>query len=331
MNQFPKLSHIPVLLSPVLQILKQHHIKSVLDCTFGNGGYTREFLKLYDTTSIDRDLSSCELGKSLGFKVEHLNFRHINRHYDAVVYDLGMCTNQLSNRGFSYRNSSELDMRMDTSQELSAYNVVNEYHVDKLARILIEGEEKMGYKIAKNIVASREKKPITTSGQLSDLILKVKNMQGFKGVKHPAAVAFQAIRMHVNDELASLWDSLVNCERYLEENALVIVVTFHSLEDRLVKHFFKSCIDGSREDRTPQEISKKDGARYHRQRVESVKALYDFERYGQEKELNTKRSGTFKQLGKVIKPSALEILENPRARSAKLRCYQRTAAPPIYS
>ena len=314
-----------------MDILQKNSIKTVLDCTFGNGGYTRELLKKYNVTSIDCDLQACELGKSLGFDVQHLNFRFFKGNFDVVIYDLGICTNQLSNRGFSYRESTKLDMRMDTTKELSAFNVVNDYHLDEIANVLIKGEEKMGFKIAKRIIQQRQKSLIHTSGELSNLVLDVKNMKGYKGVKHPAALTFQAIRMHVNNELENLKDSLINCEKQLQQGSMVFIVTFHSLEDRLVKHFFKSCMNGKRDFRDVYEISKKDGGKYHRQRVNSAKQLLEFEKYGSELEVENKMESSFTQYCKVIKPSAEEIRDNPRARSAKLRIYVRTSAPPIYS
>ena len=162
---------------------------------------------------------------------------------DGILLDLGVSSYQLDEgeRGFSYIKDSKLDMRMDKTQDFSAYDVVNFYSEERLANVIYEyGEERFSRQIAKKICENRKNKEIETTNELVEIIKQV--IPYTKNGGHPAKKTFQAIRIEVNDELKPLYDTIINSIKMLKEGGRLCVITFHSLEDRLVKNAFNDCI-----------------------------------------------------------------------------------------
>ncbi len=263
--------HIPVLLDECIKLLEIKKDGLYLDLTVGRAGHSREILKRLDKNGfligVDRDLSAIEESQKIlskissNFKLIHSNFTQIDSilnelgldKVDGVIMDLGVSSPQFDegDRGFSYREDAPLDMRMDKSQNLSAYQIVNTYSLQQLNRIFREyGEDKYSYNVAKNIVKEREKKPIETTFELVDIIKASKPNKELKKIGHPAKQIFQALRIEVNDELNSLSIALDKIVQRLKRGGILEVITFHSLEDRIVKHKFKNLceIKGNRED-----------------------------------------------------------------------------------
>ena len=298
--------HVPVLLNPILDHLKNYKNLHIIDGTFGRGGYTKTFLNLgFHVTAFDRDPDSVIFAEKIKTDYpEHFEFIHdqfsnmgqISKKIDAVVLDLGVSSPQIDSpeRGFSVRFDGPLDMRM-SKDGISAYDLVNSLDQEALANIIFQyGEERDSRKIAHLIAKSRLISPIKTTLQLVEIIKKV-NAHPKKALDS-AIRTFQALRIYVNNELEELKQGLTSAGKMLTNEGLLIVVTFHSLEDRIVKNFIKSC-------------TKKD---------ESVS------RYTPTgKEFNP----TFREVIKHQSPSPDEINSNPRSRSAKLRIAERTSAP----
>lgn len=246
--------HQPVLLEQTIELLDPKPGSTVIDMTAGYGGHAEAILERIKTNGelilIDRDYDAVEyLQRKFGGKTNvailQSNFMEINwseiGRIDSALLDLGVSSPQLDSkeRGFSFNGEADLDMRMDRSQALSAKTIVNEYSEAELADIIYyNGEEKRSRKIAKEIVSSRGIKPITTTKELALIIEKVVPKRGQK--IHPATKTFQAIRIAVNDELNNLEKTLpLVCEQ-LKAGGRLAVISFHSLEDRIVKQFFKS-------------------------------------------------------------------------------------------
>lgn len=225
---------------------------------------------------------------------EELEKRGINK-VDAVLFDLGVSSPQLDDksRGFSFHNDARLDMRMDRDQKLSAYEVVNEYSEQDLARIFYKyGEDKFSKSVARRIVEYRKEKPIETTLELVEVIKSGVPMK-YRINKHPARQIFQAIRIEVNHELDVIEPALSQALELLNVGGRVAVITFHSLEDRLVKNYFK-------------EMTKID---------DKVKGMPN---------IPDEYLPDFKLVvNKAIIPSDSEIENNPRARSSKLRVIER--------
>ncbi len=249
--------HIPVMLDEVINGLNIKEDGIYLDCTLGGGGHSEEILKRLTTGRLiatDKDdLAIVSASKRLkGYRVkpeifksdfkfatEILNGLHIEK-LDGVLLDLGISSPQIdiAERGFSYMKNAPLDMRMDQSQTLSADRVVNGYTEEELTEILFKyGEEKLAKRIASQIVARREKSPINTTLELANLIESV-YPKGMKG-GHPAKRTFQALRIEVNGELSGLGETVVSLARRLKPGGRLAVITFHSLEDRIVKQALK--------------------------------------------------------------------------------------------
>lgn len=254
------LIHNPVMLNEVIEGLNIQNDKIYVDCTFGLGGHSYEIIKKLGPNgqliAIDRDMHAINLGQEK-FK-NYKNFSLFNKNYDeiesilselkvpkitgGVLIDLGVSSLQLDDmeRGFSFKYDSPLDMRMDNKQKISAYNVINETREAELADIIyIYGEERKSRQIARQIVNNR---PIKTNHQLTTIILKCfsKDMR-FR--IHPATKTFQAIRIFVNGELDCLEKFLCKIPELLERSARLCVISFHSLEDRIVKHKLKDKIN----------------------------------------------------------------------------------------
>ena len=231
-----------------------------VDCTLGGAGHAQYLLnQLSDNghlIAIDQDTTAIENAKNVlkehVHKVTfvHSNFRELSEilnelnieKVDGIYYDLGVSSPQLDvpERGFSYHHDAKLDMRMDQTQELSAYEVVNELKFEELVRIFHRyGEEKFAKQIARRIEQNRELKPIETTLELVESIKEGIPAKARRKGGHPAKRIFQAIRIAVNDELAAFEDSLEQAINYVEVNGRISVITFHSLEDRLCKQMFQ--------------------------------------------------------------------------------------------
>lgn len=246
--------HIPVMGDEVIAALNVKSGGLYLDGTLGGGGHTALILeRKAKVVGIDRDADArAECAKRFsGEKVEILcgNYKDApnlvgNRTFDGALLDLGVSSHQLDDgsRGFSYMHNGALDMRMDESQQLSAYDVVNTYDRERLANIIYEfGEERYSRRIAASIEKARTVKPIETTFELSDII---KASMPYQKNGHPAKKTFQAIRIEVNGELRDLNAALQNIFALLKKGGRLAVITFHSLEDRIVKRYFSTlCTD----------------------------------------------------------------------------------------
>lgn len=301
--------HIPVLIGPILAAVgpvSGHW----LDGTFGAGGYSRALLAAgaETVTGVDRDPLALEMAAAwapeFGDRLRLVagNFSDLEQHaggpLDGIVLDLGVSSMQLDQaaRGFSFAKDGPLDMRMAQEGE-SAADLVNTASEETLADILYHyGEERASRRIARAIVAAREAAPITTTLHLASIVAGCLPRPK-PGQSHPATRSFQAIRIAVNTEFNELIEGLMAAERALKPGGMLAVVTFHSLEDRIVKRFF-------------QNRSGKDA---------------QTNRYAPERAEDTARF-TLVTKGAVA-PDAAELAMNPRARSSKLRVGMRTSAP----
>ncbi|MGV8952549.1 MAG: 16S rRNA (cytosine(1402)-N(4))-methyltransferase RsmH [Cypionkella sp.] len=303
--------HIPVLLRPLLTAVAP--VRGLwLDGTFGAGGYSRGLLAAGAdcVIGVDRDPLALEMAAAwVGEYGDRLrlvagNFSDMDQHagalLDGVVLDLGVSSMQidLAERGFSFQKDGPLDMRMSQSGT-SAADLVNTASEETLANILYHfGEERASRRIAHAIVEARAAAPITTTLRLAEIVAKCLPRPK-PGQSHPATRSFQALRIAVNEEFAQLVQGLSAAERALKPGGLLAVVTFHSLEDRVVKRFFQ------------QAAGEEPNAN----------------RYAPVKSETTARFDLVTR--KAIGPDDAELEENPRARSAKLRVARRTAAPAV--
>jgi 16S rRNA (cytosine1402-N4)-methyltransferase len=308
--------HIPVMLSEVLHALEPKSGAIIVDGTFGAGGYSKAILEAAEceVIAIDRDPEAVAAGRALAAKFpgrlklvagrfgamdEIVNRQGIEA-VDGVALDLGVSSMQLDEpeRGFSFMKEGPLDMRMG-KEGPSASDIVNELSAGELAEIIGKlGEEGRSRAIAKAIVARRAEAPIETTKELSDIVARVLGRKRDEA-KHPATRTFQALRLYLNDELDELARGLSAAERLLKAGGRLVVVTFHSLEDRIAKRFFASRS-------TP-------GPRGSRHLPETSDAAF---------------APSFRLLNRhPIEPNQSEMRRNPRARSARLRAAERTAAP----
>jgi S-adenosyl-methyltransferase MraW len=309
MTSDEKKPHIPVLLNPLLRECAPISGRW-LDGTFGAGGYTKGLIAegAEHVIGVDRDPLAHEMASKwineppYTGKIDLVlgTFGEMDRYatgLDGVVLDLGVSSMQLDQpeRGFSFMKDGPLDMRMSQDGPTAA-DFVNTASEAEIAEVLFHyGEEKQSRKIARAIVKDRETTPFTTTLQLANLIERLLPRKK-PGQSHPATRSFQAIRIAVNDEFGQLIEGLEAAERALRPGGQLAVVSFHSLEDRVVKRFF-------------QERASTGGGG---------------SRYAPEQEVKTPG---FEQLSKAIGPDADELELNPRARSARLRVGRRTAAP----
>jgi 16S rRNA (cytosine1402-N4)-methyltransferase len=313
-NQAP---HVPVLVSDVIAALQLRGGETVVDGTFGAGGYTRALLSAGAGRVIgfDRDPDAIEAGRSLvpdamdsgRLTLIEERFSQMDRVLaergiglvDAIALDIGVSSMQLdrAERGFSFQGDGPLDMRMSKSG-LTAAEYLNSADEAEIARVLRDyGEEPRARAIARAIVAAR---PVERTAELAAI---VRRAAGFRpGQKSdPATRTFQAIRIHLNAELEELEQGLEAAERALKPGGRLAVVTFHSLEDRIVKRFLRE-----RSGATPA------GSRHRPARVDPDQP-------------------TFERVAKPVAPSERELAVNPRARSARLRSAVRTSAPPRHN
>lgn len=304
--------HISVLLQESIDSLNIKEDGIYVDCTLGYAGHSGEILKRIKRGSLfafDQDQTAIDYSKQKlekigsNFTIIKSNFSFLKEKLqelgvekvDGILFDLGVSSPQLDDaeRGFSFHQDAKLDMRMDQEQELSAYEVVNQYPEKELVRIFFQyGEEKYANGIAKNIVKARSEKEIETTLELVEII-KNSVPEKYRREKHPARKVFQAIRIEVNHELEILESSLRDALSMLDIHGRLAVITFHSLEDRIVKNLFRSLT----------------------QIDEKVKGLPKIpENYLPDYQLVTT---------KAIIPSKKELEENERSRSSKLRVIER--------
>lgn len=308
--------HIPVLLREVVTVLVPAGGECFIDGTFGAGGYARAILDAADCEllALDRDPAAIAAGRGLEsayggrLKLAEMPFSQMEEaaeaigweRVDGIVLDLGVSSMQLdeAERGFSFMRDGPLDMRM-SGQGLSAADVVNSFEKDEIANILFGlGEERRSRAIAAAIVKERAAAPFERTGQLAALVERVLGHRP-GDAKHPATRTFQALRLYVNDELGELQHALAAAERMLKPGGRLGVVSFHSLEDRIVKRFL-----------TERSGKRPHGSRYLPPEAEGPAPTFEVkDRHG-------------------IEPSIEEIAANPRARSARLRWAVRTDAPP---
>lgn len=294
--------HYPVMLNEVLENLDVSDNKTYVDATFGNGGYSEAILNKANckVIALDRDSTVLprveELKKQFGDRFE---FRLgcfgdfaglVEENIDGAVFDIGVSSMQLdqTERGFSFSKDAPLDMRMSQTG-VSAKDLVNQLSETELADILYNyGEEKKSRQIAKKIIEARKVKPIETTVELANIIYQI-NKRSFNQNIDPATRSFQALRIAVNDELNELSKGLLGATSRLNKNGRLVVVDFHSLEDRIVKTFMKLNSDKK------QHVS----------------------RYRKDENLNS--NALFSYVSKAIVPTAQELELNSRSRSAKLR------------
>jgi 16S rRNA (cytosine1402-N4)-methyltransferase len=249
-------THIPVLLEEVLQNLVSVEDGRFVDATLGGGGHTYRLLEKYKqirVIGVDADEVALTIAEETlrEFKdritLVRGNFKNIIEilqgigvsSIDGILFDLGTSTYQImGGRGFSFNDDEALDMRMDIREELTAYDIVNSYRVDDLATVLFEyGEEEKSRRIARAIVEARKKKPIETAKELADIVARAKWR---RGRIHPATKTFQAIRIETNHELESLKKGVESAVEVLNPKGRIGVISFHSLEDRMMKEFFRN-------------------------------------------------------------------------------------------
>ena len=299
--------HKSVLLEESIENLNIKNGGVYVDATLGFGGHSSEILKRNEKGMLfcfDQDEMAINYSKDRLSKINNnfeiiksnfenlkseLNARGINK-IDGILFDLGVSSVQLdvAERGFSFHNDAKLDMRMDTSRDFSAYNVVNEYSYDDLVKIFYKfGEEKYSSSIAKNIVKYRENKMIETTLELVEIIKNSVPMK-VRREGHPARKVFQAIRIEVNRELDVLSSALEQAIELLNVGGRICVITFHSLEDRMVKQVFKKYSE-----------------------VDSMVKGLPF--------IPEEYKPILKLVGKSITPSKDELEKNNRARSSRLR------------
>lgn len=250
--------HVPVLLDEATDLLLGNSGRVYVDCTVGAGGHAKRILEKNPdayVVGIDLDEEALDLAENNlkdyegRFSLYRANFSQIDEvleeegleKVDGFLFDLGVSMMQIkSERGFSFQIDAPLDMRMNRDQKLTAYRVVNEYSERDLERIFREyGEEKFSKKIARAIVTRRKKKPIETTSELAQIVWECYPPKLRYGRIHPATRVFQAIRIEVNRELDNLKEALEKTPDLLNPKGRLVVISFHSLEDRIVKNFLK--------------------------------------------------------------------------------------------
>lgn len=300
--------HKSVLLQEAVAGLSVKKSGVYVDATFGRGGHSREILHHLDDNGIlfciDKDLEAVHKAQQMRDKrliVRHGSFTKIGPwlgklgYYgkvDGILLDLGVSSPQLNNpqRGFSFLHDGPLDMRMDQEQSLDAAKWLGRAREDEIARVLKEyGEERFSKRIAHAIVMERATTPIVTTGRLVEIVKKANPR--WEEHKHPATRTFQAIRIFINDELRELHDCLEQCLEVLAIGGRLVVISFHSLEDRMVKQFMQKYIRGD----IPEGIPLR----------------------------NIQLPIRLKCIGKAIHASTEEIINNPRSRSAILRIMEK--------
>ena len=293
--------HYPVLLSEVISVITPQRGGTFIDCTFGQGGYSKKILSFKDTRviALDRDIESKKKADLIKdkfperFIFKNKKFSQLNdiklryENIKGVIFDLGYSYTQIKDptKGLSFNSTGNLNMQMGIN-DFSAQDVVNKLDAQELEKIFkFFGEEKEAKRIAVNIIKKRENKKISTQS-LVELIEKTKRYKNFK--THSATKVFQALRIFVNIEISELINGLINASKVLKKDGVIGVVTFHSLEDKIVKYFFKS-------------LSENKSVSRYVPKLDQIEPLFRMV----EK--------------KPITPSLKELKENAPSRSAKLR------------
>lgn len=298
--------HIPVLLAEVIEYLDCRDGDIIVDCTLGGGGHAEAILNKITPAGIvigiDKDEAAINAARiKLGSFSQQIIFVKADffdidevledlkiKEVDGILFDLGVSSFQLDNsiRGFSYKQDAKLDMRMDQSLDISASDIVNTYSEGKLTEIIKNyGEEKWAGRIAKFIVETRKRNEIETTNQLVDVIKAAIPASARRRGGHPARRTFQALRIEVNNELGILEQAIEKAVKFLKTGRCLIVITYHSLEDRIVKNTFKRL---------------------------SEKNIHSLETPTTQHKIKLLTK-------KPIKPNPQEVILNPRSRSAKLR------------
>ncbi len=304
LSSSPDYSHFPVMLDEVIKICSPDRGGTFIDCTFGGGGYSKEILNFSKTKviALDRDNFIQNLTKKLEKKYpgrfcfyhkkfSELNSIKIEQLVDGVIFDLGISSIQLKNlqRGFSFNSKSRLDMSMGLS-DISAERVINNATEQNLKLIIkILGEEQEANKIARNIIIERKKKEIVNVSQLVDIIKKSKK-KTFLNKINPSTKTFQALRIFVNKEITELIKGIVSATKILKPGGVILIVSFHSIEDKIVKYFFNNFSS-----------NKSKPSRYLPESNNTQLILFK------------------KYKNQIFKPTKKEIIKNPPSRSAKLR------------
>ena len=299
--------HLPVMIDEVVKICNPKNGGNFMDCTFGAGGYSKEFLK-YQAAKIvafDRDSQVIEIAKKLQKKFESRFIFHNKKfsdldlvsikNFDAVIFDLGLSSIQLDDlsRGFSFKSKDELNMVMGQTK-ISAKDVLNTYSNQDLKDIIKTfGDEEDASKIAKNLVKHRDQRQINTTDEFVKIIKQSKK-KNYKKKIDESTKTFQAIRIFVNQEISELIEGIIKATKVLKPGGKLIVISFHSIEDKIIKFYFKN---------------------FSKNRSRSNKYLPE----------NNNLSLFENYKNSIIKASSKEIKKNPRSRSAKLRVAVRSS------
>ena len=301
----PKASHETVLLHEAVEALRIQPDGIYVDGTFGRGGHSRLILEKLGThgrlIALDKDPAAVAAAQAITdarFRIVHSGFAHLTEvlrklsveKIDGVLLDLGVSSPQLDDeqRGFSFRFDAPLDMRMDTSSGQTAADWLNEVDEGLLGEVIRDyGEERFAKQIARALVAARQKQPVATTRQLSEIIAQAVRTR--EPGKNPATRTFQAIRIYLNQELEEVARILPQCVDSLRPGGRIVVISFHSLEDRMVKHFLRDMAEG---DKLPRGLP--------------IRAA-DIPK------------GKLRLVGKAVRATPQEVEVNPRARSAVMR------------
>ncbi|QOJ24773.1 MAG: 16S rRNA (cytosine(1402)-N(4))-methyltransferase RsmH [Gammaproteobacteria bacterium] len=302
--------HIPVLLHEAVDALAIKPDGVYVDATFGRGGHSRQILMRLGEhgrlIALDRDPAAVVSAEAIAderFCIRHGSFAHMQRilqqlgiaKIDGVLLDLGVSSPQLEevSRGFSFRAGGPLDMRMDITQGQTAAEWLATVAEEQLERVIKDyGEERFARQIAKAIVVARARQPIVTTSQLAEIVSGVVRPRQRESMRHPATRTFQAIRIFLNQELEELSLVLPQCVELLNPGGRLVVISFHSLEDRMVKQFMRKAAST---DELPRGVPLR------------------------EKDVQKLSKQTLRVIGRAVRPGELEVDENVRARSAVMR------------
>ena len=294
--------HFPVLLEESVDFLVNKKEGSYIDCTYGRGGHTQKILDTISSnsqlTSFDKDSDAIEHANNIqntNFKIIQDSFSNINKYFskdsvNGILYDLGTCSTHFddASRGFSFRHNGPLDMRFDTKKGKPLADWINKATENDIKEVLYKyGDEKHAKLISRNIVEYRNQNTLDSTLQLANLIQDI--YPDKKNKIHPATKSFQAFRIHLNDELTELSNSLIHAKSLLKKNGIVVVISFHSLEDNIVKNFFKA----------------------------------EIKNYPKDIPINNEEFKEFECIAKKVRPSAKEIELNNRSRSAIMRVFKK--------
>ena len=294
--------HFPVLLEESVDFLVNKKEGTYIDCTYGRGGHTQKILETISSnsqlTSFDKDSDAIDHANNIlntNFKIIQDSFSNINKYFskdsvDGILYDLGTCSTHFddASRGFSFRQNGPLDMRFNTKKGEPLADWINRATENDIKEVLYKyGDEKHAKLISRNIVEYRNQNTLDSTLQLANLIQDI--YPDKKNKIHPATKSFQAFRIYLNDELTELSNSLIHAKSLLKKNGIVVVISFHSLEDNIVKNFFKA----------------------------------EIKNYPKDIPINNEEFKEFECIAKKVRPSAKEIELNNRSRSAIMRVFKK--------